>query len=77
VEGIAREHRLDRIRFFNIAVASLRELGYGLHTCRRLGYIEAGTFEEFEQKLTYIAAPLHGLIKRERAKKAARRSDPL
>lgn len=31
VEGTAREHGREKIRFFNIATASLRELGYGLH----------------------------------------------
>ena len=39
VEGTAREHHRERIRFFNLAAASLRELGYGLHASRRLGYI--------------------------------------
>ena len=69
VEGIAREHAGDKLKFFNISVASLRELGYGLHTATRLGYIDRATFETYEKKLSYIAAPLHGLIRRERGKK--------
>ena len=71
VEGIAREHAGDKLRFFNIAVSSLRELGYGLHAATRLGYLDTATFTEYEKKLSYIAAPLHGLIRRERSKKAA------
>jgi four helix bundle protein len=69
VEGIAREHAGDKLKFFNIAVSSLRELGYGLHSATRLGYLDSATFAAFEKKLSYIAAPLHGLIRRERSKK--------
>jgi four helix bundle protein len=69
VEGIAREHAGDKLKFFNISAASLRELGYGLHTATRLGYIDAATFAAFEKKLSFIAAPLYGLIRRERGKK--------
>jgi four helix bundle protein len=68
-EGIAREHPGDKLKFFNISVSSLRELGYGLHACMRLGYIDYATLATFEKKLSYIASPLHGLIRRERAKK--------
>jgi four helix bundle protein len=71
VEGIARDHSGDKIKFLNISVSSLRELGYGLHAAARLGYIDATTFAEFEKKLSYIAAPLYGLIRRERSKKSA------
>jgi four helix bundle protein len=66
VEGTAREHDRERIRFFNLAAASLRELGYGLHASRRLGYIGAEELSEFEQKLQFIGAPLYGLIRKHR-----------
>jgi four helix bundle protein len=69
VEGIARDHAGDKLKFLNISVASLRELGYGLHAASRLGYIDSAAFAEYEKKLSYIAAPLHGLIRRERAKR--------
>jgi len=72
VEGTAREHDREKIRFFTVAAASLRELGYGLHAARRLGYISDAQFEEFEQKQQLIAAPLHGLIRKHRAKRAAK-----
>ena len=29
LEGIARDHAGDKLKFFNLSVASLRELGYG------------------------------------------------
>lgn len=71
VEGIAREHAGEKLKFFNISASSLRELGYALHIATRLGYIERTTFEAFEKKLSYIAAPLHALIRRERLKAGA------
>lgn len=69
VEGIARDCAGDKLKFLDLSVSSLRELGYGLHTAARLGYIDAETFASFEKKLSYIAAPLYALIKRERGKK--------
>jgi four helix bundle protein len=69
VEGIAREHAGDKLRFLNIAVSSLRELGYALHSATRLGYIDQAMFADFEKKLSYIAAPLHVFIRRERSKR--------
>ena len=66
VEGVAREHHRDKLRFFNIASASLSELGYGLHACKRLGYIDESTCADLETKLRYIGAPLRGLIRKSR-----------
>jgi four helix bundle protein len=64
VEGIARRHRREAIRFFDIASASLSELGYGLHASARLGYITTAELATLEEKLRLIAAPLNGLIRR-------------
>jgi four helix bundle protein len=72
VEGIAREHHRDKIRFLNIASSSLSELGYGLHASKRLGYIDAATYADLEQKLRSVAAPLGGLIRKSRAAIAVR-----
>jgi four helix bundle protein len=69
VEGIAREHAGDKLKFFTLSVASLRELGYALHAATRLGYLDDEMFAQYEKKLSYIATPLNGLIRRERAKK--------
>jgi four helix bundle protein len=66
VEGSAREHAREKIRFFNIASASLRELGYGLHAARRLGYLDDETLAAYTRTLGFIGAPLQGLIARHR-----------
>ena len=71
VEGTAREHTRDKLKFFNIAAASLRELGYGLHAARRLGYITDARFEEYERKLQMIGGPLQGLIRKYRVRRLA------
>ena len=63
VEGSARQSRRDRLRFFNIASASLSETGYGLHAARRLGYISESTYVELEARVRGVAAPLNGLIR--------------
>ena len=72
VEGIARESARERIRFFTIAAASLRELGYGLHAAMRLGYITKDDLTGFDERLQSIAAPLHGLIRKHRARQLAK-----
>ena len=66
VEGIARKHDKDSINFFNIAAASLSELGYGLHAACRLGYISADKLDDLERKIRMVSAPLRGLIRRYR-----------
>jgi four helix bundle protein len=66
VEGIARGRGLDSIRFFKIARASLSELGYGLHTSKRLGYITDQELAIYQQRLSAIGGPLQGLINKRR-----------
>jgi len=66
VEGIARGVGRDSIRFLKIARGSLSELGYGLHACMRLGYIDAEQLALLNQKLQAIGGPLQGLIKKRR-----------
>jgi four helix bundle protein len=61
VEGIARRSGRDRLRFLNIAEASLAEVGYCLHASRRLGYIADGDYARYERAVRAVAAPLHGL----------------
>ena len=67
VEGSARHHPRDGLRFFNMASASLAELGYGLHAARRLGYMDEATYLEFDLKVRSVAAPLNGLMRRYRS----------
>ena len=66
VEGSARSTGRDKIRFFNIASASLSELTYGTHAAFRLGYIDQTTYDRLEEQTRMVAAPLNGLIRRER-----------
>jgi four helix bundle protein len=76
VEGNARRTSGDRLRFFNIASASLTELTYGLHAARRLGYIgdtEAGRLEALARS---VSAPLYGLIRRQMAGPLSREAKP-
>jgi len=49
-----------------ISRGSLSELGYGLHACRRLGYINKQELAGFEEKLRSIGGPLQGLINKRR-----------
>lgn len=67
VEGVARRTAPDGLRFFNIASASLAEVGYGLHAARRLGYVDGDLLNELEIKVRRVGAPLHGLMRRYRS----------
>src|SRR5687767_11979924 len=77
VEGIARKDEPDSIRFFNIAAASLSELGYGLHAAWRLGYIGRARLDDLEQKIRMVNAPLRGLIRRYRVTGALAKAVPI
>ena len=63
VEGMARRSAADRLRFLNIAEASLAELAYCLHAARRLGYLSAGQYDELHRAALQVGAPLSGLAR--------------
>lgn len=63
VEGMARRSLRDRLRFLNIAEASLAEVGYCLHVARRLGYLTPDEHTAFERAVLHVAAPLAGLMR--------------
>ena len=63
VEGCAREHQAEKLQFFNIARASLAEVGYCLHVAHRLNYIDANQFERLEANVKQASAALNGYIK--------------
>ena len=63
VEGCAREHLGEKLQFFNIARASLAEVGYCLHVAHRLNYIDAKALERLEVKVKQASAALNGYIK--------------
>jgi four helix bundle protein len=62
-EGYGRRHWRDRIRFMNIAEASLTEVAYGIHASHRLGYIDEATRDRLDTHAKQVAAPLAGLIR--------------
>jgi four helix bundle protein len=66
VEGTADGMTRESVRFLKIARRSLHELGYGLHSSYRLGYITNAELEAFQAKLKAIGAPLKGLIEKRR-----------
>ena len=62
VEGVARRSVRDRIRFLNIAEASLGEVTYCLHASHRLGYIQTHV-HDCQQRAKQVGAPLSGLVR--------------
>jgi four helix bundle protein len=63
VEGCARDHERETLQFLNTARASLAEVSYCLHVARRLDYIDANQFEQFEIKIKQASAALNGYIR--------------
>ncbi|MGH9176111.1 MAG: four helix bundle protein [Vicinamibacterales bacterium] len=61
-EGFASDSPAVRLRYSRIAVASLAELGYGLHVAERLGYLAKDVTDSMNGRVSQVAAPLHGLI---------------
>ena len=61
-EGFAREGHADKLRFYNIALASLEECDYYLILCRDLGYAQpdeaAGALLHARRTLRRYAAGL-------------------
>ena len=56
VEGFARRHRKERLRFLNISEGSLAEVWQCLHSACRLGYITKEVLEEFERELNMVGS---------------------
>ena len=63
VEGMARRSLRERLRFLNIAEASLAELTYCLHASRRLGYVADDEYAPLEKAAFQVGAPLAGLVR--------------
>ncbi|MFN7981500.1 MAG: four helix bundle protein [Vicinamibacterales bacterium] len=63
VEGMTRRRSGDRLRFLNIAEASLAETAYCLHAARRLGYLSDAQYTPLDKAVRQTAAPLVGLIR--------------
>lgn len=65
VEGFSLPRSPARVRFIRTAVASLAEVGYGLHVARRVGYLSEERWSELDAVVRGAAAPLHGLLKQQ------------
>jgi four helix bundle protein len=63
VEGFANPPGRTRLRFLNIARASLGEAGYCIHVALRLGYVTESVAIELEREVRQVSAPLNGLIR--------------
>lgn len=58
-EGFKRKGNKDKIRFYNIAQASLEELRYYIILCNDLNY---GSYNELDNKFTSIGKMLNRLV---------------
>ena len=65
VEGFGRKPGRDRLRFLEIASASLAEVGYCLHVAKRLEYVTPEVYKQLELQVRRVASPLRGLMKSE------------
>ncbi|HUR32205.1 MAG TPA: four helix bundle protein [Vicinamibacterales bacterium] len=63
VEGMARRSLRERLRFLNIAEASLAEVSYCLHVSQRLGYVTPEAHDSFDRAVRQVGAPLTGLMR--------------
>jgi len=63
VEGMARRSPADRLRFLNIAEASLAEVSYCVHASFRLGYIPREIHDQVQLSVRQVGAPLVGLMR--------------
>ena len=62
VEGSARLHRAEYIRFMSIAYASAKELEYELSIALRLGYVPVSNTGELAELSQRVSKALRGLI---------------
>jgi four helix bundle protein len=72
VEGCATQYRRKRLNFFDVAQASLAEVGYCIHAAFKLGYVDQRTATDLDLEIRKVGAPLAGLIAAERLKTRAR-----
>jgi four helix bundle protein len=69
-EGLTRMSKKERLRFLNIADASLSEIDTQLEIAQLLGYIDQGRFEECETLVVRVEQLVGGL-RRSLLKRAA------
>ena len=52
------------MRYLKIGLASLAEVGYGLHLAQRVGFLTSTQHTAPDKQMRMVAAPLYGLIRR-------------
>jgi four helix bundle protein len=62
VEGFATGYQRRRLNFLRSAQASLAEVGYCIHSARRLEYVTEEGAAAIEREIRQVGAPLSGLI---------------
>jgi four helix bundle protein len=67
VEGCARQGERELVHFMNMAFGSIRELGYAIDLCHRLGYFPDDVFAHLSHIQSRAAAALTGLLRSFRA----------
>jgi four helix bundle protein len=63
VEGCARHGEKELFHFLNMAFGSIRELGYAIDLCHRLGYFPDDVFAHLSRLQSQAAASLTGLLR--------------
>jgi len=64
-EGYSKEDTMQETkRFLRMSKGSCGELSVLISICKDLGYMEAGAFEIYEQRIDEISRMLYGLIKK-------------
>ncbi len=71
VEGCARQSKADYLKFLNIALGSLRELGYLCDLSQRLGIMQEDDAAAIGRRYDEACRVLCGLIESLRAKQTA------
>ena len=70
VEGSHRSTQRDYLRFLDIALGSLAEVGYLIDLATRIGYIDSETSDKLQMKYEDCIRSLKALIKSHREPKA-------
>ena len=61
VEGAARSGERDYVKFLNVALSSLREVGYYISFASRLGYLDAEAAQQLQALYDCAAGATHSL----------------
>jgi len=63
VEGCARQGERELVHFLNMAFGSIREIGYAIDLCHRLGYFPDDVFAPLNHLQSEAASSLAGLLR--------------